>query len=179
MRSKYIVFDRDGTLIKHKPYMYQPQMVELFSDTIDSLVKLKNHGYQFFLHTNQSGIGRGMFSLKDAQKCNERMIKLIGLGSNIFKKICIAPEYPPTNNGYRKPSRRFGNDIMNEFKIKTEDLIYVGDSLVDIETGNNLGCKTYALNTGLVNILEKSKCIYKFNHFESLNDLTSYLISNE
>ena len=176
MSLKYIVFDRDGTLIKHKPYMYKQEMVELFEDTVISLKKLKDNGFQFFLHTNQSGIGRGMFSLKDAKSCNNKMIELIGLGSDIFKKICVAPEFPPQKNGYRKPSIKFGKEIMNEFDIKIQNLIYVGDSIVDIKTGNNLGCRTYGLNTGLVDISKNTNTL-DFKCFKNLLTFTNYLIN--
>lgn len=176
MSLKYIVFDRDGTLIKHKPYMYKQEMVELFEDTVISLKKLKDNGFQFFLHTNQSGIGRGMFSLKDAESCNNKMIELIGLGSDIFKKICVAPEFPPQKNGYRKPSVKFGKEIMNEFDIKIQNLIYVGDSIVDIKTGNNLGCRTYGLNTGLVDISKNTNTL-DFKCFKNLLTFTNYLIN--
>lgn len=177
MSFKYIIFDRDGTLIKHKPYMYKPEMVELFPDTIDSLKILKNNDFQFFLHTNQSGVGRGMFSLKDAQKCNDKMIQLIGLGDDIFNKICIAPEYPAIKDGYRKPSVKFGNEIIKEYDVKIQNLIYVGDSIVDIQTGNNLGCRTYGLNTGLFDISKNTNTL-DFKCFKNLSTFTNYLITN-
>ena len=41
MDSGYIVFDRDGTLIKHIPYLHKIEEVELFSDTTKSIKLLK------------------------------------------------------------------------------------------------------------------------------------------
>ena len=40
--SKYIVFDRDGTLIKHIPYLFEPNKVELLPTVKESL-KFKDH----------------------------------------------------------------------------------------------------------------------------------------
>ena len=37
MKDKYIVLDRDGTLIKYKPYLYLPEMVELHKETKKAL----------------------------------------------------------------------------------------------------------------------------------------------
>ena len=59
--SKYIVFDRDGTLIKHIPYLSSPSQVELFGDTIKSINLLVENRVKLFLHTNQSGISRKYF----------------------------------------------------------------------------------------------------------------------
>lgn len=175
--KKYIVFDRDGTLIKHKPYMFKPEMVELFDDTIESLKLLKKNGFDFFLHTNQSGVGRGFFKLEDAIKCNNEMIQMIGLGTDLFKKICVAPEFPSTKNGYRKPSTRFGKEIMKDFEINIDNLFYVGDSISDIQTGINLGCHSFGINTGLVNIFKENKLNLHVKIFSSLTDFTNYIIN--
>ena len=43
MNLKYIVFDRDGTLIKHIPYLHKVEDVKLFDDTIKSIQLLKKN----------------------------------------------------------------------------------------------------------------------------------------
>ena len=85
--SKYIVFDRDGTLIKHIPYLFEPNKVELLPTVKESLKLLKSNGFNFLLHTNQSGISRNFFKLKDVIACNNRLIEMIGLRKNIFYEI--------------------------------------------------------------------------------------------
>ena len=37
MKGRYVVFDRDGTLIKHIPYLFKADQLELFNDTISSI----------------------------------------------------------------------------------------------------------------------------------------------
>ena len=87
--TKYIVFDRDGTLIKHVHYLHNPGKVELLPTVPESILLLRENGHKLFLHTNQSGVGRGMFSIKDVELCNNRMIDLLGFGKDIFESICI------------------------------------------------------------------------------------------
>ena len=100
MKGRYVVFDRDGTLIKHIPYLFKADQLELFNDTISSIKLLKSNGFKFFLHTNQSGISRNFFKLKDVIACNNRLIEMIGLGNNIFEEICIAEDYPAKDDSY-------------------------------------------------------------------------------
>lgn len=154
-KIKYIIFDRDGTLIKHIPYLFEPEKVELLPYVIELLKIFKSKDYKLFLHTNQSGIGRGYFGMNDCISCNNKMIELIGLGEDVFEKICIAPDFPPNKNTYRKPSTKFGNEIINKYKITSSDLYYIGDAVSDIETANNLNCNSFGVRTGEFDLKDK------------------------
>lgn len=151
-----IVFDRDGTLIKHIPYLSDPEKVELFNDTKESLKLLKNNGFKFHLHTNQSGIARGYFTIQNAIECNKRLISLLEMGDDIFKDICIAEDFPAKNNSYRKPSPKFGLELIEKYNLNKNYLVYIGDSLSDLQTAKNIGCLSFGVNTGLVDLNSNS-----------------------
>tara|TARA_Y100000741_G_scaffold206989_1_gene157537 strand:- start:91 stop:627 length:537 start_codon:yes stop_codon:yes gene_type:complete len=176
MNDRYIVFDRDGTLIKHIPYLHKVEEVELFNDTIKSIKILKRNGFKFFLHTNQSGISRKYFSIDDVIKCNNKLITMIGLGNDLFEDICIAEDYPRKKNSYRKPSPKFGLEIIDKYKIKKENLFYVGDSVSDLQTGNNIGCHSYGVNTGLVDLNPSYDNRKKFDISKSLFEVVNKII---
>jgi phosphoglycolate phosphatase-like HAD superfamily hydrolase len=76
------------------------------------------------------------------------MIDLIGLGADVFDEICIATDFPPGPVSFRKPSPSFGLSLIGKYGIDLADLIYVGDSIVDIETAHNLRCTAFGVNTG-------------------------------
>ena len=154
-KTKYIVFDRDGTLIKHVPYLYEKEKVELLPYVKEMIEVFKSKKYKLFLHTNQSGIGRGLFNIDDCISCNNRMIELIGMGKDIFEEICIATDYPPNKITYRKPSIKFGLEILKKYKISNSDLYYVGDATTDIETANKLQCNSYGVRTGEFDLKKK------------------------
>ena len=154
-KTKYIIFDRDGTLIKHIPYLFDKDKVELLPNVIKLIKTFKSKNYKLFLHTNQSGIARGYFSLNDCINCNNKMIELIGMGKDIFEEICIAPDFPANKITYRKPSVKFGLEILNKYQISNSDLYYIGDALSDIETANNLNCKSFGVRTGEFDLKEK------------------------
>lgn len=139
-KNKYIVLDRDGTLIKHIPYLFNPDFVELEPGVRETLSYFKEKGYKLFLHTNQSGIERGFFNIEDAIACNNKLIELLDLGNTIFDKICIAPNLTELACNYRKPSPLFANEIMEENNITKAELIYIGDSICDLQTALNIGC---------------------------------------
>ena len=69
-------------------------------------------------------------------------------GDNIFEMICIASDYPPIESSYRKPSPLFGLDLVKKYKIDIDQIFYVGDSISDLMTAKNLGCKAYGVENG-------------------------------
>lgn len=174
--NKYIVFDRDGTLIKHEPYLYLPSRVKLLPNVIDLIKQFKEKGYLLFLHTNQSGVGRGFYKIQDVINCNNKMLELIGLGDKIFENICVAHDYPPTKKSYRKPSVKFGLEILNKYKIKRNQLYYIGDSVVDIETANNLKCNAIGVRTGEFDLKEKikNKKNLKYSLFDDMKKILEF-----
>jgi D-glycero-D-manno-heptose 1,7-bisphosphate phosphatase len=144
----FVFLDRDGTLIRHIPYLCDPSQVELLPTVRDGLQKLKEAGCRLFLHTNQSGVARGYFTLQQAEACNARMIELLGLGSMIFDDTCIATEGPDDEHLYRKPSPRFALEVLDLARATPENLYYVGDNPSDLLTAINAGGTGLGVQTG-------------------------------
>lgn len=147
--SKLIVFDRDGTLIRHVPYLCDPAQVELLPGVREGLSQLKLAGHKLFLHTNQSGVGRGYFPIEAAIRCNEELIRKLDFDTNVFEEICISPESPQQVMAYRKPSPRFGCELLARYRLAPADMWYIGDNLTDLLTASNIGCQGVGVNTGV------------------------------
>lgn len=145
----YVVLDRDGTLIRHIPYLCDPAQVEVLPTVVAGLTRLVASGHKLFLHTNQSGVGRGYFSLAEAIACNDAMLEQIGLGDDLFEDICVCPEAPDQHISYRKPSSRYGLEILKKYGKNTQDLCYIGDNVTDLLTAKNIGCAGVGVTTGV------------------------------
>lgn len=146
--SKALFLDRDGTLILDKHYLADPAGVELIPGVPDALRRARALGYQLFLFTNQSGIGRGLYTLEDTIRCNQRMEELIGLPAPLFTDICIAPEAPDQPAVYRKPSPRFILESILRYHLDPSLCWMLGDRESDIEAGLGAKVNTAALCTG-------------------------------
>ena len=146
---KALVLDRDGTLIEHVPYMHKPEEVRVLPGVREALAAAQAAGLKLFLHTNQSGVGRGLFTLAEAEACTARMIEMLGIGPAPFTKICTAPEHPKEPAVYRKPSPRFAREIMAEFALGPQEICYIGDRGSDLETGHAAGTCAIGVATGL------------------------------
>ena len=148
MSRAALFLDRDGTLIRHVHYLHDPAGVELLPGVAAALARARAMGYLLFLHTNQSGVGRGMFTLEEAHACNQRMIALLGLGADVFAGICVAPEAPGQPIAYRKPSPRFAQEMAAKHGLDLPRCWMVGDYTADVETAFAAGMTAAALPGG-------------------------------
>jgi D-glycero-D-manno-heptose 1,7-bisphosphate phosphatase len=149
--SKALFLDRDGTLIIDKDYLADPAGVVLLPGVVEGLRHARSLGYRLFLFTNQSGIGRGYYTLDDARRVNARMESMIGLPAPLFDDICIAPEAPDQPSHYRKPSPRFIQEMIAKHSLDPKQCLMVGDRDSDIEAGLAAGIRSIALTSGKLN----------------------------
>lgn len=145
---KALFLDRDGTLIVDKHYLADPAGVELLPGVVEGLERAQNLGYKLFLFSNQSGIGRGFYTMRDAIRVNERMEEMIGLPRPLFAGECLAPETPEQPTVYRKPSPRFILEMIEAHQLDPAQCIMVGDRETDIEAGVNAKIRVAGLCNG-------------------------------
>src|SRR5438445_10922722 len=112
-----VFLDRDGTLIAEKNYLSRIEDVSVFPGAAAALKQLQNAGFKLFIVSNQSGVGRGYFSLADVERVNRRLVELLAHDSVRFDKTWIAPEAPEQLSRGRKPSPQFLYDARDEFDI--------------------------------------------------------------
>lgn len=147
--KKLVVIDRDGTLIRHIPYLCDPAQVELLPTVREGLVRLKSEGCLLFLHTNQSGVGRGYFTLETATRCTAEMLRQLRIGDALFEDTRVCTEAPDAKINYRKPSPRFGLELLAAYDQPKSAMCYIGDNITDLQTAKNIGCLGIGVNTGV------------------------------
>lgn len=139
--KRAIFLDRDGTLNVDRNYLSNPAELEIIPGTSDALRRLMKAGFLLFIVTNQSGIGRGYYTLEDMHAVNNRLCEVLAGDGIRFEKIYYAPESPEEPSRGRKPSPQFLLDARDEFGIDLSQSYMVGDKLIDLECGWNAGVK--------------------------------------
>src|SRR6266404_187069 len=97
-----VFLDRDGTLIEERNYLSRPEDVAIFPGVGPALKRLRDIGFKLFIVSNQSGVGRGYFTLSDVERVNQRLLDDLASDGVRFEKIYIAPEAPNTPSRGRK-----------------------------------------------------------------------------
>ena len=137
--NRAVFFDRDGTLIADKNYLSRCADVEIFPGTGTALRRLQDAGFKLFIVSNQSGIGRGYFTLAAAEAVNAHLCRELARDGVRFEKIYLAPEAPDQSSRGRKPSPQFLFDARDEFALNLAGSFMIGDKLIDLECGWNAG----------------------------------------
>ena len=136
-----VFLDRDGVLIEEKNYLHRIADVVFLPGAAAALKRLADAGFKLFIVTNQSGVGRGYFTLADVERVNEHLRRQLAPAGVRFAKIYIAPEKPDEPSRGRKPSPQFLFDARDEFGLDLAQSFLVGDKLSDLQCGWNAGVK--------------------------------------
>ena len=139
--NRAVFLDRDGTLNVDRNYLSDPAQLEIIPGVGPALRRLMDAGFLLFIVTNQSGIGRGYYTLANMHAVNERLcVELVKDGVR-FEKIYFAAESPEQPSRGRKPSPQFLFDARDEFGLDLSQSYMIGDKLIDLECGWNAGVK--------------------------------------
>ena len=133
--------DRDGTIIEDKDYLSRPEEVVIYPGVPEALQRLAKAGFKLVIVTNQSGVGRGYFTLADVENVHRHLIAEFGRHNVHFEKIYVAPEAPDQASRGRKPSPQFLFDARDELGIDLQQSYMIGDKLIDLACGWNAGLK--------------------------------------
>ncbi|AFI05384.1 D-glycero-beta-D-manno-heptose 1,7-bisphosphate 7-phosphatase [Helicobacter cetorum] len=168
--NKALFLDRDGIINIDKGYVYKREDFEFQKGIFELLSHAKHLGYKLLLITNQSGINRGYYTLKDFEKLTEY------LQENLLKKlgfsldgIYFCPHTPQENCYCRKPKPLLILQATKEHNINLEQSFMIGDKESDIMAGLNAKVKNNILLT--TNPLKTSHSWIQCKDFKEIVDL--------
>ncbi len=150
-----IFFDRDGTIIEEKNYLFQLKDLKLLNGVISGLLKLKTLGMPFYLITNQAGIAHGFFTDGQFRLVQYFLAKKL-MESNIrFRAVFYCPHHPEAEVPEyrsdclsRKPNPGLLYQAARFDKLTLKHSYIIGDKLSDLEAGRKVGTKTILVLTG-------------------------------
>lgn len=151
--NKAVFMDRDGTLNEDPGYLGDPKQVKLFSDTGKSLALLKNdYNFLLIVISNQSGVARGLITVDDVESVNAEINNQLKKFNVKIDAFYYCPFHPEFNNeeecSCRKPSPKMILDAAKEYNIDISKSYLIGDTIADLEAGNNSCIKSILVKTG-------------------------------
>jgi D-glycero-D-manno-heptose 1,7-bisphosphate phosphatase len=148
MSKRFILADRDGTLIVEKHYLSDPEQVELFPGCAAALADAREQGWGIVCVTNQAGVGRGYFQESAVHAVNERVESLLNAEGAKVDRYYFCPDHPDSVSTHRKPEPGMALDAARDFDIDLAASIVVGDKPCDIDLGKAIGATTVLVRTG-------------------------------
>jgi D-glycero-D-manno-heptose 1,7-bisphosphate phosphatase len=144
--SAAVFIDRDGTIIEDADYCSHPKQVKVFPGVPQALRRLKSKGFKLIVITNQSGIGRGFFTVDEYRSVESEVSRQLGGG--LIDATYFCPDVPGQHPSHRKPSPGMILQAKREHQIDLARSFFVGDKEIDVECGRNGGVRTIRVQTG-------------------------------
>ena len=142
MKKAAIFLDRDGTLNFDSGYVSSADELLLFPAARSGLKILQDRGYLLFIVTNQSGLARGYLTRRDLGSIHRKLRRELAREGVRIEEIAVCPHHPDARCRCRKPSPLLVEKIVRKFNIDLSRSFFIGDKLLDVETGRNAGCRT-------------------------------------
>lgn len=139
LKGLNVILDRDGTVIAEKHYLSAPEQVELLPGVAAALRRLCRAGARLFIVTNQSGIGRGYFSLDAYEQVAARLSALLKAEGVELEATLFCPHAPADRCACRKPDIGMWLELSRKFALAPEQSVMIGDKMDDIRFGLNSG----------------------------------------
>lgn len=147
--SGYTVFlDRDGTLNPDPGYISSPDQFELFPGVAAALARLARAGARLVVVTNQSGVGRGLFSSADLEAIHAKLRRLLQDAGVLLEAIYVCPHHPDERCFCRKPETGMIDRAVRELRIDLSRSYLIGDHAKDMELAKRVGAKRVRVTTG-------------------------------
>ncbi|MCY0852108.1 MAG: HAD family hydrolase [Thermoplasma acidophilum] len=137
---KTVFVDRDGTINRDCPYCHKLDDLQIYDDTVNILKHYQEMGYRVIIVTNQSGIGRGYFSMEEFRSFNDGVVnRLLDLGVKVSATY-FCPHRPDEGCPCRKPGIGLIKEAQSDFGIDMIGSLVIGDrDDVDGQLARNLG----------------------------------------
>lgn len=150
MPRRAVFADRDGTIIEDRHYVADPADVALIPGATAALQKMRELGFVLVVVTNQSGIGRGLYTLADYRRVaaeTERQLARVGM---VVDATYFCPDGPggDPRRTCRKPSPVMYRKAARDLDLELSNSYFIGDKRSDVLPARRLGGTGILVRTG-------------------------------
>lgn len=155
--------DRDGVINLDKGHIYKISDFEWVHESMEAIKFLNEKGYYIFVVTNQSGISRKLYTVKDMKNLHnyiEKELEKINAYIDDFFYSPYHPDYHLDEYAHLKKLRKPDIGMLELASIKWEfdknKSFLIGDSDTDIECAKKFGIDGHLFKEGsLLNFIRE------------------------
>jgi D-glycero-D-manno-heptose 1,7-bisphosphate phosphatase len=147
--KKVIILDRDG-VINHDSDSYIKSRDEwhVIEGAPEAIARLNQAGYICVVATNQSGIGRGLYTMETFMQINRKMHKVMAAANAHIEFVLFCPHTPDDNCDCRKPKAGMLDEAVKRLRVDPETVCFVGDALRDVQAARRAKMLPILVKTG-------------------------------
>ncbi len=160
-----IFLDRDGVINFDYGYVYKKKDFIWKKNVIKAIKYLNDRNFFVFIISNQSGIGRGYYSIKNVEILHNWMKNILKKNGAFIDDIFYAPYYKDSKKKIfkkgkilRKPNIGMINLAKKKWNIDMKKSFIIGDSIVDKKLARNVKLKYLPVykDSNLLKIVQKN-----------------------
>lgn len=170
--DKVIFLDRDGVINIEKDYLYKISDFEFVDGVFSSMQYLQKLGFKFVIITNQSGIGRGYYTLEQYNILTSWMKEQFKKNGIDIIEVYCCPHAPNKNCDCRKPNIGMIVQASKILDIDYDNSWLIGDKGSDVQTAINANIKnTIQVRSGHKFDENNSKADYIVNSIKDIPNI--------
>lgn len=148
-RPRLVILDRDGVINRDSAqFVKSAEEWVALPDSLEAIARMNRAGFRVVVATNQSGLGRGLFSMAALNAMHHKLRQELAALGGQLDGIFICPHLPDEGCDCRKPLPGLFHAIAQRFEVDLTDVIAVGDSRRDLEAAAAAGCQPCLVLTG-------------------------------
>ena len=146
---KLVILDRDGVINKDSStFIKSPEEWIPIKGSLEAIARLSQAGYEVVIITNQSGVGRGLFSADMLAQIHVRMIDYVQQYGGKIQSVLFCPHHPNDECECRKPLDGLYQELASRLNINYSGVYSVGDSVRDLLAAKKAGASPVLVKTG-------------------------------
>lgn len=168
-----LFLDRDGVINKENGYIDSTLKIEFLESIFDLCRFFKQKNFKVVVATNQSGIGKGLISLKQYHEINSYIVEKFK-NENCALDLILTASFDPNSGScddeeifLRKPNPGMILRAKSILDLDLNKSLLIGDNLTDMEAGKKASLPRL--------YLIKNPPLYS-DYFETFVDLQSCLV---
>ena len=146
MTRRCVFLDRDGVINRDTGYVSKWQDFEFMPGALDAMKRIHVAGFDLVIVTNQSGIARGYYTVRDFQRLTDEMLASIEAGGARVLAVYFCPHLPQGTIApfamecdCRKPAPGLILRAAADHGIDLPKSIMLGDKMSDMEAATAAG----------------------------------------
>ena len=146
---KLIVLDRDGVINHDSPeFIKSAAEWRPIPRSLEAIARLSKAGWTVVVATNQSGIGRGLYTRAALYGMHRKMRRRLAKLGGRIDRVYVCPHHPDAGCACRKPRAGLLRDIQKHYGIRLAEVPVVGDSLRDLQAAERVAARPILVLTG-------------------------------
>ncbi len=146
---RLVILDRDGVINRESAqFIKSPAEWEPLPGAVEAIAALRAAGFTVVIATNQSGVGRGLFSAATLEAIHEKLHSAVRAAGGEIDRIFACPHAPEAGCDCRKPKPGLFLQVAATYGVSLAGVPAIGDSRRDLDAATAAGARAILVRTG-------------------------------